>query len=47
MNRFLNNNWKQIYAELRGAIQTSFVGVVKNVVNDVFIQTPYKNLFLQ
>uniref|UniRef100_A0A336LYW3 CSON008368 protein n=1 Tax=Culicoides sonorensis TaxID=179676 RepID=A0A336LYW3_CULSO len=47
MNRFLNNNWKTIYSELRGAIQTSFVGVVKNVVNDVFAQTPYKNLFVQ
>lgn len=46
MNRFLNRNWNTIYTELRDPIQTSFTDVVKNYINGVFMQTPYKNLFL-
>lgn len=46
MNLFLNANWKDIYGELKGAIQSSFSEVVKDVVNQVFMSAPYKKMFL-
>lgn len=46
MNRFLNDNWKDIFGELRVPIQNSFAEVVKNTMNSVFMQTPYKKLFV-
>ncbi|XP_063709323.1 uncharacterized protein LOC134837861 [Culicoides brevitarsis] len=47
MNLFLNENWKDIFAETKKSIENAFVNVIKNYINDVFNVLPYKELFAQ
>ncbi|XP_055910644.1 uncharacterized protein LOC129945005 [Eupeodes corollae] len=36
MNLFLNENWKDIYGEVRGSITSAFASIFQSVVNNVF-----------
>ncbi|XP_073822714.1 protein takeout-like [Musca autumnalis] len=45
MNLFLNENWKEIYGELRGSITSAFGKVFQAVIGHVFKKYPYVELF--
>ncbi|XP_055904273.1 protein takeout-like [Eupeodes corollae] len=45
MNLFLNENWKDIYGEVRGSITSAFASIFQSVVNNVFSKYPYRKLF--
>lgn len=45
MNLFLNENWKEIFAELKPVIEDTFGELIRNIVNNVFNTFPYDTLF--
>jgi hypothetical protein len=45
MNLFLNQNWKILLDELKPSMITSFSKVFKIIIDTMFIQTPYEELF--
>lgn len=45
MNLFLNENWKEIFEELRVAIEASFADIFKGLVNRLFTTLPYNQMF--
>ncbi|KAI8120734.1 Protein takeout [Lucilia cuprina] len=47
MNLFLNENWKEIYAEVRVSISNAFGDIFKDVVNNVFSKYPYEKYFIE
>lgn len=44
-NQFLNENWADIYAELRVSVEAAFSKVIETVINNVFASLQYKNAF--
>jgi len=46
MNLFLNDNWQEIFNELRVSVEGAFANIFKNLVNQVFMTLPYKELFI-
>uniref|UniRef100_U5ETV6 Putative hemolymph juvenile hormone binding protein n=1 Tax=Corethrella appendiculata TaxID=1370023 RepID=U5ETV6_9DIPT len=46
MNKFLNENWKDILNEVKPSIVTAFAKIFKNLVNNVFETFPYNELFI-
>lgn len=44
MNQFLNDNWKEIYDELKPGVLDALGQVVVNLVNNVFAKMPYDDL---
>ncbi|XP_037827501.1 protein takeout-like [Lucilia sericata] len=47
MNLFLNENWKEIYAEVRVSICKAFSEIFKDVINEVFSKYPYDKYFIE
>lgn len=45
-NQFLNENWSDIFGELKPSVEAAFGEVVKTLINNVFASLAYKNAFL-
>lgn len=45
MNEFLNENWRDIWGELKPVVEEAFAQICKNIINNVFTRMPYKDLF--
>lgn len=45
-NQFLNENWQDIYKELRTSVESAFGKVIETLINNVFAGLQYKNAFL-
>lgn len=46
-NLFLNENWEEIYNELKQLIFDAFTLIVQNTIVNVFKKIPYDELFLE
>lgn len=46
MNNFMNENWRELYNELKSGILDALGAVIINLVNNVFIRIPYEQLFI-
>jgi hypothetical protein len=46
MNRFLNENSKLLFTELKPVIEETFENVLLQVANSVLLKVPYKTIFL-
>lgn len=44
-NSFLNENWEDIYRELRPSVEAAFGEVIRTLINNVFASLQYKNAF--
>lgn len=42
-----NEDWKNIYSELKPTIELAFGTVVEKILNGIFETTPYADLFKQ
>lgn len=47
MNTFLNTNWKEIFQELKPAIDETFAGIIEQILNNVLNNVPLDELFVQ
>lgn len=47
MNLFLNENWPDIFKEIKGAIGSAFGKIFKRVISDVFTKHPYDKYFAE
>lgn len=45
MNLFLNENWKEIFEELRTSMRVAFGAVTKKIINRVFTTHPFEKYF--
>lgn len=45
MNQFLNENWKDIFQELRPAITFAVEEILKGIINRIFLRIPYTEIF--
>ncbi|XP_055850815.1 protein takeout-like [Episyrphus balteatus] len=45
MNLFLNENWKEIFGEVRNSITAAFASIFQSVIANVFSKYPYSKLF--
>lgn len=45
-NQFLNENWEDIYRELKPSVEAAFGKVIETLINNVFASLQYKNAFL-
>uniref|UniRef100_A0A1B0BD96 Haemolymph juvenile hormone binding protein n=1 Tax=Glossina palpalis gambiensis TaxID=67801 RepID=A0A1B0BD96_9MUSC len=45
MNKFLNDNWKEIFSELKVSMEKEFGAVVGKVISQVFTKLPYAKYF--
>lgn len=46
MNGFMNENWQELFNELKPSILDALGAVIVNLVNGVFIRIPYEQLFV-
>lgn len=46
MNLFLNENWRDIFQELRPSIQDAFSQIVGSLINSVFSKVAYSDIYL-
>lgn len=46
-NAFLNENWQDIYKELRGSVEDTFTQVLTGIINNFFAKNKYNTLFLE
>lgn len=44
-NQFLNENWSDIYKELRPSVEAAFGKVIETLINNVFASLQYKSAF--
>ncbi|XP_049820575.1 protein takeout-like [Aethina tumida] len=47
MNMFLNENWRDVFKDLKGAISKSFGAICKTVLQNYFSRIPLKELILE
>lgn len=47
MNRFIKENWKTIFDDMKPSLFEAFGGVFKKLLNKVFSTVPYDEMFLQ
>ncbi|XP_055327034.1 protein takeout-like [Sitodiplosis mosellana] len=47
MNQFLNQNWKEIFNELKPAITFAVEEILKGIINRIFLKIPYDEIFLK
>lgn len=47
MNLFLNENWRDVFPEIRGPVFESFGQIVDNVMKNMFAKVPYDELFAE
>lgn len=46
-NLFLNENWQDIYKELRPSVEDTFAQVLTGIINTFFAKNKYNTLFLE
>lgn len=46
-NLFLNENWQDIYKELRPSVEDTFAQVLTGVINNFFAKNKYHTLFIE
>lgn len=46
MNLFLNQNWRDIFNELKPAITFAVEEILKGIINRIFMRVPYAEIFL-
>ncbi len=46
LNSFINENWSDIFNEMKSAINHNFGAVFRTIINKVFEKIPYKDLFI-
>lgn len=46
-NQFLNENWADIYRELRPSIEDTIAQVLKGIIGNFFAKTTYEKLFTE
>lgn len=44
-NSFLNENWEDVFNELKKSVFEAFAQIVENVLNNIFQKIPYDDLF--
>lgn len=44
-NAFLNENWQEIFGELKGSIFEAFTLISQTLLDNVFGKVPYRELF--
>lgn len=44
-NKFLNENWSDIFNEIKSSIFDAFTLIAENVMRNVFNKVPYNDLF--
>lgn len=47
MNRFIKENWKNIFDDMKPSLFEAFAGIFKNMLNKIFSTVPYDEMFLQ
>lgn len=47
LHRFINESWREIYAELSAPINDALGGVIKEMINNVLGKFDYRELFLE
>lgn len=47
MNLFLNENWRDIFQELKPSIEDAFTQILNSLVNSVFSKVPYSDFFIE
>lgn len=45
MNTFLNDNWVDLFNELKKGVLEAFGSVIVNLINNVYRRVPYEQLF--
>lgn len=45
MNKFLNENWEDVFNELKGKIYEAFGLIFQSIINNVFAKYPYEEMF--
>lgn len=46
-NLFLNENWQEVWPEIRKSVYSAFSQIIENVLNNMFAKVPYDELFQQ
>lgn len=46
-NLFLNENWTEVFTEIKKSVFSAFAQIAENVLNNVFAKVPYDELFQQ
>lgn len=46
-NLFLNENWKEVFPELKKSVFEAFSQIVGGVLQGVFAKVPYEDLFIK
>lgn len=46
-NLFLNENWRDIFNEIKKSVFSAFAQIGENVITNVFSKVPYDELFQQ
>lgn len=46
-NLFLNQNWLEVFTEIKKSVFSAFAQITENVLNNVFAKVPYDELFYQ
>lgn len=44
-NLFLNENWQEVWPEIRKSVFSAFSQIADNVLNNIFAKVPYDELF--
>lgn len=47
MNLFLNENWQEIFNEVRDSLSAAYANVLKDVINEAFSKYPYEKYFTE
>lgn len=46
-NLFLNQNWLEVFTEIKKSVFSAFAQITENVLNQIFSKVPYDELFEQ
>lgn len=46
-NLFLNQNWLEVFTEIKKSVFSAFSQITENVLNNIFSKVPYDELFYQ
>lgn len=44
-NLFLNQNWLEVFTEIKKSVFSAFAQITENVLNNIFSKVPYEELF--
>lgn len=46
-NVFLNENWKEVFTEIKKSVFSAFAQIAENALNNIFAKVPYDDFFQQ